>query len=112
VVAILAGFQAVVFALFTNVFGITEGLLPEDPRLTRGFRTLTLERGLLLGTTLLLIGVGVASYSAYTWSRSGFGAMNPFVLVRLVAAALVSITLGVEIIFSSFFLSILSLARR
>jgi hypothetical protein len=38
--------------------------------------------------------------------------MNPFVLVRLVAAALVSITLGVEIIFSSFLLSILSLARR
>jgi hypothetical protein len=30
----------------------------------------------------------------------------------IVAAALVSITLGVEIIFSSFFLSILSLARR
>ena len=112
VVAILTGFQAVVFALFTNVFGITEGLLPEDPRLTRAFRTLTLERGLLLGTTLLLVGVGVASYSAYTWSRSGFGPMNPFVLVRLVAAALVSITLGVEIIFSSFFLSILSLARR
>lgn len=54
VVAILTGFQAVVFALFTNVFGITEGLLPEDPRLTRAFRTLTLERGLLLGTTLLL----------------------------------------------------------
>jgi hypothetical protein len=112
VVAILTGFQAVVFALFTNVFGITEGLLPGDPRLTRAFRTLTLERGLLLGTTLLLIGVGVASYSAYTWSRSGVGPMNPFVLVRLVAAALVSITLGVEIIFSSFFLSILSLARR
>jgi hypothetical protein len=59
VVAILTGFQAVVFALFTNVFGITEGLLPEDPRLTRAFRTLTLERGSLLGTTLLLVGVGV-----------------------------------------------------
>jgi glycosyltransferase involved in cell wall biosynthesis len=112
VVAILTGFQAVVFALFTNVFGITEGLLPEDPRTTRAFRTLTLERGLLVGATLLLTGVGIASYSAYVWSRSGFGPMNPFVLVRPVAAALVSITLGVEIIFSSFFLSILSLARR
>jgi len=112
VVAILTGFQAVVFAFFTKVFGITEGLLPEDPRLTRAFRALTLERGLLIGATLLLTGVGIASYSAYIWSRSGFGPMNPFVLVRLVAAALVSITLGVEIIFSSFFLSILSLARK
>jgi len=112
VVAILAGSQAIVFAFFTKVFGITEGLLPEDPRLTRAFRTLTLEKGLLLGAILLLTGVAIAGYSAYTWSRSGFGPMNPFVLVRLVAAALVSITLGVEIIFSSFFLSILGLARK
>ena len=111
-VAILTGFQAVVFALFTKLFGITEGLLPEDPRLTRVFRVLSLERGLLVGAMLLLGGVGVASYSAYIWSRSGFGPMNPFVLVRLVAAALVLITLGFEIVLSSFFLSILSLARK
>jgi glycosyltransferase involved in cell wall biosynthesis len=111
-VAILTGFQAVVFALFTKLFGITEGLLPEDPRLTRVFRVLSLERGLLVGAILLLAGVGVATYSAYIWSRSGFGPMNPFVLVRLVAAALVLITLGVEIVLSSFFLSILSLARK
>jgi glycosyltransferase involved in cell wall biosynthesis len=111
-VAILTGFQAVVFAFFTKVFGITEGLLPEDPRLTRIFRVVTLERGLLIGVTLLLGGVGVAGYSAYIWSRSGFGPMNPFVLVRWVAAALVLITLGVEIVLSSFFLSILGLARK
>jgi glycosyltransferase involved in cell wall biosynthesis len=112
VVAILTGFQAVVFAFFTKVFGITEGLLPEDPRLARAFRILTLEKGLLLGAMLLLTGIAIAGYSAYTWSRSGFGPMNPFVLVRLVAAAIVSVTLGVEIIFSSFFLSILGLARK
>ncbi len=112
IAAILTGFQAVVFAFFTKVFGITEGLLPEDPRLKRAFRWLTLERGLLVGTMLLVLGVGVATYSAYIWSRSGFGPMNPFVLVRVVAAALVLITLGVEIILSSFFLSILGLARK
>jgi hypothetical protein len=61
---------------------------------------------------LLMIGLGVATYSAYIWSQSGFGPMNPFVLVRLVAAALVLITLGFEIVLSSFFLSILALARK
>jgi len=111
-VAILTGFQAVVFAFFTKLFGITEGLLPEDPRLARLFRVITPERGLLMGGMLLLSGVAVATYSAYLWSSSGFGPMNPFVLVRLVAAALVLITLGVEIVLSSFFLSILGLARK
>ena len=43
--AILIGFQSVVFATFTKVFAISEGLLPEDPRLTRLFRYVTLEVG-------------------------------------------------------------------
>jgi hypothetical protein len=38
--------------------------------------------------------------------------MNPAVLVRLVAAAMVTIILGVQTIFSSFFLSILGMARK
>jgi hypothetical protein len=38
--------------------------------------------------------------------------MNPVVLVRLVAAVIVSVTMGVEIILSSFFLSILGIARK
>ncbi|MGH9530030.1 MAG: glycosyltransferase family 2 protein [Terriglobales bacterium] len=112
VAAILCGFQAVVFAIFTKVFAITEGLLPEDPRLTRAFRVFTLEKGLLLGAASLVTGIGVACYSLLLWNRTGFGPMNPVVLVRLVAASIVTITLGVEIIFSSFFLSILGLARK
>lgn len=112
VVAMLTGFQAVVFAFFTKVFAITEGLLPEDPRLTRAFRVFNLEKGLLGGTVLLITGMGIASHSLYLWNRAGFGPMNPVVLVRLVAAAMVSITLGVETIFASFFLSILGLARK
>ena len=111
-VAILTGFQAVAFAFFTKVFAITEGLLPEDPRLTRAFRVFNLEKGLLAGTVLLAAGSGIAGYSLFLWNRAGFGAMNPVVLVRLVAAVMVSITLGVETILASFFLSILGLARK
>ena len=35
----LIGFQSIVFATFTKVFAISEGLLPEDPRLLRLFVT-------------------------------------------------------------------------
>lgn len=112
IVAILAGFQAVLFAFFSKVFGITEGLLPEDPRLTRAFRIFNLERGLLVGAAFLTAGVSMAAYSLYLWNRAGFGPMNPVVLVRLVAAVIVCVTLGVEIVLSSFFLSILGIARQ
>jgi len=112
VVAILTGFQAVIFAFFTKVFGITEGLLPEDPRLTSAFHVFNLEKGLLAGGALLTVGIGIAAYSFYLWNRAGFGPMNPVLLVRVVAGVIVSVTLGVEIVLSSFFLSILGIARK
>src|SRR4026208_1307831 len=36
--AVIIGYQTVIFAIFTKVFAITEGLLPENPRLTMLFR--------------------------------------------------------------------------
>jgi hypothetical protein len=96
--AILTGFQTVLFAFFTKVFGVTEGLLPEDPRLTRAFKIFNLETGLLAGVTLLLMGITIASYPLYAWNRAGFGPMDSVVLVRLLAAVIILITLGVEII--------------
>jgi hypothetical protein len=110
--AILTGFQAVLFAFFTKVFGVTEGLLPEDPRLTRAFRIFNLEKGLLAGSALLVMGIAIAGYPLYVWNRAGLGPMDPVVLVRLLAAVIILITLGVEIICSSFFLSILGITRK
>ena len=37
-VSVLLGFQLIAFAVFTKVFAISEGLLPEDPRFSRAFR--------------------------------------------------------------------------
>ncbi len=110
--AVMAGFQAIAFAFFSKIFAITEGLLPEDPRLNRAFRVLNLERGLAFGAGLIALGLGLAVYSSLSWSRAGIESLNPAHLVRVVAAAMVSLTLGVEIVLSSFFLSILGLARK
>jgi glycosyltransferase involved in cell wall biosynthesis len=111
-VAIMTGSQAVAFAFFTKIFAITEGLLPVDPRLNRAFRVFKLETGLVFGALLIVAGTALAGYSLLAWNRAGFGPLEPEHLVRLVAAAMVCITLGVEIVLSSFFLSILGLARK
>ena len=48
-VAILCGYQSILFAIFSKTFAITEGLMPDDPRLDRFFAAVNLERGLLAG---------------------------------------------------------------
>jgi len=111
-VSVLLGFQLVSFAAFTKVFAITEGLLPEDPRLNRVFRWITLETGLLLGGALMAIGLAGSVWAVSHWARSSFGALQPGQMLRVVMPAVFSLTLGAEITFSSFFLSILGLRRR
>jgi len=112
VMAILIGFQAVMFSIFTKVFAITEKLLPEDARMTRLFRHFRLETGLAVGSLLMTAGALAAIYSLRLWNIQRFGPMDPEHLVRVVASAIVLFTLGFEICLSSFFLSILGLRRK
>ena len=111
-VAILLGFQLVAFALFTKVFAISEGLLPEDPRMKRVFRYVTLETGLVLGGLLVTAGIGGSAFAVSGWAKANFGALDSEHMLRIVMPAVFALMLGVQIIFSSFFLSILGLRRR
>lgn len=111
-VAALLGFQLVAFAVFTKVFAISEGLLPEDPRLNRVFRYVTLETGLVVGGLLVLLGLAGSLLAISGWAKLGFGNLDPQHMLRVVMPAVFSLTLGVQVVFSSFFLSILGLRRR
>lgn len=110
-VSVLMGFQLVAFAVFTKVFAISEGLLPQDPRLNRVFRYITLETGLAIGVVLMACGIGGSIFAVSGWAARSFGALDPARMLRVVMPAVFSLTLGVQIICSSFFLSILGLRR-
>jgi glycosyltransferase involved in cell wall biosynthesis len=110
--AILIGFQSVVFATFTKIFAISEGLLPEDPRLTRMFRYVTLEVGLIAGVLLILVGTGAWVLGLEAWRIQGFGPLDPEKTLRIVIPGIVFFTLGFQVVLSSFFLSVLGMSRR
>jgi glycosyltransferase involved in cell wall biosynthesis len=111
-VSALLGFQLVAFAVFTKVVGISEGLLPEDPRLNRAFRYVTLETGLAAGGLLMALGIGGSLLAVSGWAEESFGALDAGHMLRIVMPSVFALTLGVQTICSSFFLSILGLRRR
>jgi len=110
--AILIGFESINFAVFTKLFGITEHLLPEDPDLNNLFRYVTLETGLVLGTLLILSGAGTWIFGLNYWRNHHFGPLDPDKTLRIVIPGFVSLTLGVQIVLSSFFLSVLGMGRK
>ena len=111
-IAIIIGFQAVTFAFFTKIFAISEKFLPEDPKLNKIFRYVTLETGLIVGVTLILIGIVGSLLSLTIWSETAFGSLDPSKALRLVIPSLTCLTVGLQMVLSSFFLSVLGLKRR
>ena len=109
--AMTIGFQILMFALFTKVFGISEGLLPEDRRLNRLFQYLNLETGLIAGCILLVMGTAASVYAFGIWGQHDFGSLNPTETMPIVIPGVTCLALGIQAIFSSFFLSILGLKR-
>jgi glycosyltransferase involved in cell wall biosynthesis len=110
--AILIGFQSLAFGVFTKVFAIGEGLLPQDPLLNRLFKYLTLEIGLVIGLGLVALGSIATGAALWNWSIHGFGPLDARQMLRLVVPAGLALTLGFQITLTSFFLSVLGLRTR
>jgi glycosyltransferase involved in cell wall biosynthesis len=108
---LVIGFQGVVFYLFTKTFAIREGLLPEDKTLNSLYRYINLETGLIGGSILVIIGIGLTFYAFQEWNQVNFAGLDPAVTLRKVIPAVVSLILGVQSILYSFFLSILGLRQ-
>ncbi|HLV87207.1 MAG TPA: glycosyltransferase [Candidatus Sulfotelmatobacter sp.] len=109
---VLLGFQAIAFAVFTKLFAISEGLLPSDPTMDKLFRYITLEVGLLIGGALIALGLGSSVYAVGFWEGRHFGQLDYPYTMRMVIPAVLSLILGVQTVFASFFMSVLGMRRR
>ena len=110
--AVLGGYQAVMFATFTKIFAIGERLLPRDDRMERIFRLVTLERGLVAGALGMLVGMGLLIGAVLQWRAQDYGDLDYAHTMRWVIPGVTLTALGVQTILSSFFLSILGMHRR
>ncbi|WP_066342910.1 glycosyltransferase family 2 protein [Geminocystis sp. NIES-3708] len=110
--AIIIGFQLVNFAIFTKVYGIQEGLLPQDKKFLKFLDFFTLEQGLIFGTILFILGGITSIFALFQWESVGFGSLNPILTMRLVIPSVTAIALGLQVIFASFFLSIFQLKTK
>ena len=110
--AVLLGFQSVLFAVFTRTFVSTQGLGPESRTLNKLYRYVTLETGLIVGGVLIVLGFTGSVAATFGWSEVDFGELNPSEVLRQVIPSVLAIALGFQIVLASFFLSVLGLKRR
>jgi glycosyltransferase involved in cell wall biosynthesis len=109
---IVIGYQAVNFAVFTRIYAIQQGFLPQNNTLDKLYKFITLEAGLVIGILITLAGFGGSVYSLYQWDQQDFGQLNYPSILRVVIPSVIAIMIGLQTVFSSFFLSFLGLNQK
>ena len=104
----VVGVQIVGLGLSAHAYG-TYFMGERDPWFDRMRARFRLEHGLMLGAAVLFAGVVVGAVIFVTWAQRGFGELAE---LRLAVLAATLAIVGVQIVFSSFLISILGLRRR
>jgi glycosyltransferase involved in cell wall biosynthesis len=110
--AIVSGYQSVAFAFLSKFFAVRSNLQPETPRLRKLFSIVTLERGLVSSGILLVGGLTLLGIAVNKWRLTHFGHLDYSSTMRVVIPGAMLTMLGIQNVFSSFFLSILGLLRK
>lgn len=110
--AVLCGYQAILFALLARTFAMNEGLLPEDAGLLSFYRVFTLERGLVLGLIAMAAGGVLLLQSVRLWWLADFGELDYARTMRWVIPGATFTVLGFQTVLFGFFASMLGMKRR
>ncbi|HJT77941.1 MAG TPA: glycosyltransferase family 2 protein [Gemmataceae bacterium] len=109
---VLLGYQTLWLGAYAKVHGWTSGLFPPDD-LSRWLASrLSLERGILAGAVLLLVGLALNLCLVWQWGARDFGPLEVTATLRYALWGFMLMVLGVQTVYASFFLSMLGMAEK
>ena len=108
-IALILGYNLVLFDVFAKTFSMGAGLAPPGKWLARLTDWFTLERGIVLGGFAFLFGLGLEIKIVLDWARAGYG---PLMAVRGIVVGMTAMVLGAQTVFASFLISLMLIKRR
>lgn len=106
----LLGFQIINTGLFAKAFGVREGFNLPSQGLENFYKVFSLERSIALGGSLFLAGLAGSTYIVYLWVKINF--VGYFLMPKQSLLCMVMMVMGLQTIFSAFFISLLRLPRN
>lgn len=100
----LLGLQVALLGVYANTYALVHNVGPYDPWTLRFHLLYSLERGVFAGSALFAAGLLINAYILLGWLSAGAGMLFA---VRPAVLALTLMVLGAEVVFASFFLSLL-----
>ncbi len=90
--AVLMGWQSVLFATLARIFAAREGMMPRHKRLEQ----LTVEHGLAFGLAISSIGLVLITRVVYVWWQSDFGSLDYPHTMRWVVPGVTLVAFGFQ----------------
>jgi len=104
----LLGYQIINLGLCARTYAITIGFEKHDKLIDFIAKYISLERGVIIGIGVFLIGFLISLKILFSWVHGSFSSMNE---IRNIIFSMTILIVGVQTIFSSFFLSMLLVER-
>jgi glycosyltransferase involved in cell wall biosynthesis len=105
----IVGFQVLLTGFYAKAYAFTHRFAPDDRMIQRFYRYFSLEEWILAGFVIFLVGLGIDAAIFVTWVEHNF--RNLFA-VREALLSLTLMVIGLQLIFSSFLLSILNINSK
>lgn len=102
----IVGFQVLLTGFYAKAYAFTHRFAPDDRMIQLFYRYFSLEEWLVIGFLVFLTGLGIDAAIFVTWMQHHF--RNLFA-VREALLALTLMVIGLQLLFSSFLLSILNI---
>jgi glycosyltransferase involved in cell wall biosynthesis len=102
----IVGFQVLVTGFYAKAYAFTHRFAPDDRMIQVFYRYFSLEEWLLAGFLVFLAGLAIDGWIFWTWVQHSF---KDLFAVRPALLALTLMVIGIQLIFSSFLLSILNI---
>jgi glycosyltransferase involved in cell wall biosynthesis len=107
--AIVLGYQSLLLFAFAKLMAVEAGLHPVRSQFSILATRATLERFVVVGAGLSLVGVVLGIIATGKWSLSGFGNLHPTLTIRLVICSVVFMLLGAQTALAGFFFGLMNL---
>ena len=107
--ALILGYNLVLFDVLAKTFSMGAGLAKPGRWLSVLTSAFRLERGLIIGVLLVLIGAAIEGAVIIEWIRVGYGELME---IRAVVVGMTAMVLGAQTIFASFLVSLMLIQRR
>jgi len=105
----IVGFQIMLTGFYAKAYAFTHRFAPDDRMIQRFYRSFSLEEWLIAGAIIFLLGLGIDVFILAKWVQHNY---KDLFEVRPALLALTLMVIGIQLVFSSFLLSILNINSK